>query len=369
MDCTLPHHTLDTPRRFDHQWEARASLALRAGRPEAADAYVAHGRVHSSHPATVPSRVAQAHAGHVQAGRTVAITTTNAETARAINREIQYLAHPGATGGVRLHDDTTAHVGDQIATRRNDRRLWTHLGHQVRNRHLWTVTDTHADGSLTVAHPGRGTVDLPADYVARHVELGWAVTGYGTQGDTVDVGIAVLEPSTTRNHAYVAMTRGRQANHALAVDPTGIVDPGERLAEIITRPVAADSALAVQARLHREAGLEPPDPIAATRAAHGRRLSLGTHPTKRGAEAAYARSVTDQADGKPATPSAVTTPTLGDYASSWVDTRLTKRGEPLRPRVKDLYLMQLRLHIVPTFGTSRLARITTAQVRDWNARL
>jgi hypothetical protein len=63
------------------------------------------------------------------------------------------------------------------------------------------------------------------------------------------------------------MTRGRQANHALVVDPTGVVDPSERLAEIITRPVAADSALAVQARLHRDAGLEPPDPIAATRAA------------------------------------------------------------------------------------------------------
>jgi len=264
---TLPHHTLDTPRRFDHQWEARASLDLRAGRTEAAEVYVSHWRVHGAHPATIPSRVAQAHAGHVQAGRSVAITTTNADMARAINREIQYLAHPGATGGVRLHDDTTAQVGDQIASRRNDRRLWTHLGHQVRNRHTWTVTDTHDDGSLTVTHPDRGTVELPADYVARHVELGWAVTGYGTQGDTVDVGIAVLEPSTTRNQAYVAMTRGRRANHALVVDPTGIVDPGERFAEIITRPVAADSALAVQARLHRDAGLEPPDPIAATRAA------------------------------------------------------------------------------------------------------
>lgn len=31
----------------------------------------------------------------------------------------------------------------------------------------------------------------------------------------------------------------------------------------------------------------------------GRRLSLGTHATKRAAEADYARSVTDQADGKP----------------------------------------------------------------------
>lgn len=59
----------------------------------------------------------------------------------------------------------------------------------------------------------------------------------------------------------------------------------------------------------------------------GRRLSLGTHATKRAAEATYARSVTDQADGKPATPSAVTTPTLADYAPSWIDTRLTKRGD------------------------------------------
>lgn len=101
----------------------------------------------------------------------------------------------------------------------------------------------------------------------------------------------------------------------------------------------------------------------------GRRLSLGTHPTKRAAEAAYARSVTDQADGKRVAPSAVTTPTLADYASGWVDSRLTKRGEPLRHRVKDLYLTQLRLHILPTFGDTRLARITTAQVRDWSARL
>lgn len=54
------------------------------------------------------------------------------------------------------------------------------------------------------------------------------------------------------------MTWGRQANHALIVDPTGAVDPGERLAEIITRPAAAHSALAVQAQLHRAAGVEPP---------------------------------------------------------------------------------------------------------------
>ncbi len=266
---TLPHHHLDTPRRFEHQWEARASLALRAGKPEAVDAYISHGRVQAAHPATIPSRVAGAYQRHVEAGRTVAVTTSNVETARAINCEIQYLTHSDApaSGGLPLHDGTVATVGDRIATRRNDRRLWTQFGRQVRNRHTWTITDTRDDGSITVAHPDRGSVDLPSDYVARHVELGWAVTGYGTQGDTVDIGIAILEASTSRNHAYVAMTRGRLANHAIVVDPTGTIDPGERLTEIITRPAAADSALAIQAQLHRDTGLEPPDPIAATRTA------------------------------------------------------------------------------------------------------
>jgi len=97
----------------------------------------------------------------------------------------------------------------------------------------------------------------------------------------------------------------------------------------------------------------------------GRRLSLGTFPTKRAAETAYARSVTDQSDGKPLQPSAATTPTLADYAASWVETRLTSRGDPLRPRVRDLDATQLRLHIVPTLGPIRIAKLTTPKVRHW----
>ena len=94
--------------------------------------------------------------------------------------------------------------------------------------------------------------------MAAHVELGWAVTGYGTQGDTVDIGIAVLDASANRNHTYVAMTRGRHANHAVLTDSTGLDDPAERLTQIITRPTSTESALAVQQRLHRAAGVEPP---------------------------------------------------------------------------------------------------------------
>ncbi len=105
-----------------------------------------------------------------------------------------------------LADGTAAFDGDRIATRRNDPTLLTGTGAEVRNRHTWTVTTVHRGGDLTVTEQDRGTVRLPAGYVARHVELGWATTGYGNQGVTVDAGIAVIERSATRTGIYVAMT-------------------------------------------------------------------------------------------------------------------------------------------------------------------
>jgi len=254
---TLPTHSLDEPRRFTEPWEAAASLRLRSGHPDAVDAYAAHGRVHTTHPALVADQVARAHQRAERDGRSVAITVGNAETARAINREIQWLRKSrGAAADLR--DGTRAHVGDQVATRRNDANLRSGSGAKVRNRQYWTVTAVDADGGLTVTDPRRGTVVLPPSYVAAHVELGWAVTGYGTQGDTVDVGIAVLDVTTSRNHAYVAMTRGRHTNDALLVDATGIEDPSDLFARIVARPANGESALAVQDRLHRAAGRDVP---------------------------------------------------------------------------------------------------------------
>ncbi len=189
----------------------------------------------------------------------MAITTNTAEVARAINLAIQ--RPRGSNPGARLADGTTAQVGDQIATRRNDPTLRTDRGEKVRNRHTWTVIAVDENGSLTVTHPDRGAVQLPARYVAEHVELGWAVTGYGNQGDTVDVGIAVLEPGTTRNHAYVAMTRGRHTNLAVIPDATGTLDPAGALNDMIGRVPRHESALSVRSRLHQEAGVpEPPIP-------------------------------------------------------------------------------------------------------------
>ena len=106
-------------------------------------------------------------------------------------------------------------VGDLVATRRNDRDL------DVANRDQWTITATNEAGDLEVTGP-RGSRRLPADYARRHVELAYATTTHGAQGETVDSAHFVLGETTGAASAYVAMTRGRHSNTAhLVADTTG----------------------------------------------------------------------------------------------------------------------------------------------------
>lgn len=262
----LPTHRLDEVRRFTDAWQGEVSLALRWGDRAAATAYAARERLHVVHPALLADRVARQFEAGTQQGQNVAVTTASASTARAINVEIQRRRNPLSKGAsVGLADGTCVFVGDQIATRRNDQSLVTTKGATVRNRHTWTVTALEPDGSLTVANAERGDVRLPAAYVRRHVELGWVVTGYGSQGSTVDHGICVVESSSTRAGIYVGMTRGRGHNVAWIVDRTGLLEAEEAFAAAIAKPANARTAHAVRAELHRRAGLPPPEPVAAPR--------------------------------------------------------------------------------------------------------
>ncbi len=246
----LPAHHLEEVHRFADDWQADASLALRQGERTAARAYAARQRLQTVHPALLADRVARRHELITSRGQSVAITTASAGTARAINVEIQRRRNPRDEGrSVTLADGSRAFVGDQVTTRRNDANLVTDRGSSVRNRQAWTVTEVGEDGSLTVADPQRGQVQLPARYVARHLELGWAVTGYGNQGVTTDHGICVVEPSSSRAGIYVGMTRGRGHNLAWVVDRTGLADAEEAFAAAIARPANALAAHAVRAQL------------------------------------------------------------------------------------------------------------------------
>ncbi len=120
----------------------------------------------------------------------------------------------------------------------------------VRNRQVWTVAAVDRYGSLTIQNPERGRVTLPRRYVADHVELGWAVTGYGSQGVTTDHAITVVEPGSTRAGVYVGMTRGRHRNVAVIMDDTGLADPADVLTSILQRPSSGITAHATRARLY-----------------------------------------------------------------------------------------------------------------------
>jgi len=261
---TLPAHRLEHIHRFDEPWQAEASLALRRGDAAAAVTYAEHERVRNVHPAVLAQQVARTHAAVTARGEALAITTSSQAMARAINEEIQWLARSGKPEGhtdrltVRLADGTVAGVGDQVATRRNVP-LETERGVTVRNRDTWTVTAIAPDGCLRVSDPDRGSVTLPAGYVADAVELGWAVTGYGNQGITADHAICVIEPGSSRAGIYVGLTRGRGHNSAVIVDPTGTADPTDALARAIARPANATTAHALRERLYLERGLEPPE--------------------------------------------------------------------------------------------------------------
>jgi ATP-dependent exoDNAse (exonuclease V) alpha subunit len=104
-------------------------------------------------------------------------------------------------------------LGDRVATRRND----PDLG--VANRQPWTVAGIGEDASLILHGRGRDR-ELPAEYAARFVELAYATTVHGAQGETVDRAHVAIGDTTGAAAVYVAMTRGRHGNVAHLVAET-----------------------------------------------------------------------------------------------------------------------------------------------------
>jgi conjugative relaxase-like TrwC/TraI family protein len=214
-------HELATIHRFRQRWERTASLKLRAGRTEALDDYIDHGRVSEGGFGSLASAVAGHWLENATAGRSVAVCAETNEHVDALNFAIQGRRRAlGQVGPpvVRVAGGETISVGDVVVTRRNDRTLRTDRGEPVRNRDRWTVTGVTADGSLAVSHEhGHGQAMLPADYARAHARLGYAATAHGHQGDTFDSGIVVVTAASTHRGLYVGATRGRLDNRILVV--------------------------------------------------------------------------------------------------------------------------------------------------------
>jgi exodeoxyribonuclease V alpha subunit len=266
---------LDTVHRFVHTVHgatvpdteyAQLSLAMRAAEDPAAvfDALHARGQitVHASEVArrdALATRVAATRLG----GVTTSVVVDTREHAATLNAAIRdRLVGAGAVHDHRVAvttDGQRVGAGDVIVTRRNDHEFG------VANRETWTVTRVHPDGGLTITDTKRGTRELTADYVHKHVELGYATTGYGAQGDTTtEAHLVLTDTTTTAAAAYVAMTRGHQANtaHLVAAD---VDDAREQWVTAFSRdradlgPAAAGRAAERAAAGYTPAG-QPPDP-------------------------------------------------------------------------------------------------------------
>jgi ATP-dependent exoDNAse (exonuclease V) alpha subunit len=211
---------LDQVHRFHHHWERQASLRLRTGNPGVLVEYDRRGRIHGGTEAQMEVEIIESWQQARQRGETVALMANNTDTVTRLNQSAQQTRiqrgelDPRAPR--RWIGDVSLLVGDEVVTRRNSRRLRTDQGLMVKNRDHWTIINIHRDGSITIS--GRtGTISLPAEYVSRDLELGYAQTSHASQGRTVDVALLLVDTPADSRGVYTPMTRGREANHAYVI--------------------------------------------------------------------------------------------------------------------------------------------------------
>jgi conjugative relaxase-like TrwC/TraI family protein len=227
--------TLESVHRFTDPTYAQLSLWMRTGRnpAEVFDQLVRRGQI-MVHPSEVERTTTLADIGAAGAGSNrgdlvIADTRDQVTDLNTAIRERRQAAHPAVPPAGHSAGQTLAApqvsvvtargeqvgVGDRVATRRNDPDL------QVANRQTWTVAAVGSDGSLTLHGQSHGRDrTVPPSYAARFVELAYATTVHGAQGETVDRAHVVIGEHTGAAAAYVAMTRGRDSNtaHLVAED-------------------------------------------------------------------------------------------------------------------------------------------------------
>lgn len=196
--------SLEKVHRFTDPDYAALSLKMRKGEdPEAVfESLHRRGQV-VIHPSDIERDLALAQAG---ASGDLVVADTREQVARlnaAIRDQRQVTAE--STVSMTTSRGERIGIGDRVATRRNHHDLG------VANRQTWTVTGISNDGRLTLRGRGRDRV-LPAEYANRFVELAYATTVHGAQGETVDAAHVAIGDTTGAAAAYVAMTRGRERN-------------------------------------------------------------------------------------------------------------------------------------------------------------
>ena len=261
--CTASRIRGKQPRRCCcDAGDPRALRRLRGARPD-----------HRRHPRRPPGpdgrHLDRPTTSTAAASALVASTNDHVDT---INQAVQQArldaGHLDPDVATRIAGGEHAHVGDVVATRRNDRRLITTAGEPVRNRDTWTVTAIGDDGSLTVSHHGGTRRRDPSR------RLRPRACPARLRGDRARLGVRqrhrrhrLASSATTRRGLYVAVTRGSEENVICVItDSDDIAEARDVLDGIVAidradiPAVTQRRSLAQQLRDHAPSQPAPPAP-------------------------------------------------------------------------------------------------------------
>jgi conjugative relaxase-like TrwC/TraI family protein len=246
--------TLSELVRFNSTAESAATLAIRAGDPSGLGFYIDHHRVHVGSDDTAADMAYTAWAADLDAGRDSILLAPTNDIVDTLNARARLdrlaTADPKTLHGteITLSDRLAASPGDLIRTRRNARRIRVGRNDYVRNGYRYQIIETGDDGSIKARHLGsRRMVRLPADYVKKHVTLGYAATIDSAQGLTAGHACHIVGAGTlTRQLLYVALTRGRIENHIYL--STAESDPHRVISPKATHPETAVDVLSATLR-------------------------------------------------------------------------------------------------------------------------
>ena len=215
----VPAAQLHEVRRFDAEWERRASIELRDGDPAAVAAYDRHGRIRGADHETAYDRAASMWlADHLRGKDVLLLAGSNAEAADLARRVQARLTQLGAVGPPQaaLADGNHAGIGDLVRARLN-----THIdagGRPLTNRDTLQITGFRGPDAEVRRQRLDGTwtepFRVPRAYLAASAELAYAGNVHVAQGRTVDTAHLLVTESLSRQALYVGVTRGRQANTA-----------------------------------------------------------------------------------------------------------------------------------------------------------
>jgi hypothetical protein len=247
----LPAAELTTNVRQRHQWERVALTELRDGSvDQAIEVYRQRGRViiGEARDDTIERAVGDwyrhvALTGDLTSGLLIAHDN---DTVTELNQRARiHVAASGRLTGPTLElGERTYGAGDRILCRTNQSRLG------VLNGDLGTVTAVDQGRTSLTVRLDRDpeSRNLPTWYLEQgHVGYGYAMTGHKAQGVTTGRTFVVVDGTTDRQWAYVAMSRGRQANTLYLAD----AEPAEKSCTHLTHADSHDALGRVTAALNR----------------------------------------------------------------------------------------------------------------------